>query len=66
MADTYATSVQVKAGEVIAQRLFQVSFSIDLATVEGLWADRSGEKASRTKLANTRPRPSHLTYRRSF
>ena len=53
MAETPATSVQVKAGEVIVQRLFQVSFSIDLAKVEGLWADRSGEKASRTKLANT-------------
>ncbi len=56
MAETHATSVQVKAGEVIAQRLFQVSFSIDLAKVEGLWADRSGEKASRTKLANTPPK----------
>ncbi|GAT35374.1 hypothetical protein TSACC_3439 [Terrimicrobium sacchariphilum] len=53
MAETHATSVQVKAGEVIVQRLFQVSFSIDLAKVEGLWADRSGERASRTKLANT-------------
>src|SRR5665213_2727718 len=45
---------QVKSGAVIALRLFDIAYSIDLKLAECLWAERIGGTTSRSKL-NTAP-----------
>ena len=47
------TQLEVRAGSVIALRLFDVAFAIDLARVEDLWSERAGPASSRSKLTAT-------------
>jgi hypothetical protein len=42
--------LHVQSGAVIALRLFDIAYSIDLQQAERLWADRIGEMASRSRL----------------
>ena len=42
---------QLKLGTIVALRLFDIAYAIDLPRVEGLWAARGG--ASRSRLSNT-------------
>jgi hypothetical protein len=44
---------KVQSGSVIAQRLFDICYSIDLVQAETLWADRKGGKTSRSHLGKT-------------
>jgi hypothetical protein len=48
------SELQVKSGAVIALRLFDIAYSIDLKLVENLWAERMGGMTSRSRL-NTAP-----------
>ncbi|HZP11849.1 MAG TPA: hypothetical protein VFB36_05460 [Nevskiaceae bacterium] len=47
------TQLEVRAGSIIALRLFDVAFAIDLPRVEALWAQRAGPAPSRSKLTAT-------------
>ena len=46
--------LQVQSGAVIALRLFDIAYSIDLQMVETLWSQRMGGTTSRSRL-NTAP-----------
>ncbi|MDR3418713.1 MAG: hypothetical protein P4L83_21275 [Nevskia sp.] len=46
-------ALQVRAGAIVALRLFDVAYSIDLTQVERLWAQRQGGASSRSRLSAT-------------
>ena len=46
------TDLRVQSGTVIALRLFDVAYSIDLKRIEHLWASRSGGTAIRSSLVS--------------
>ncbi len=43
----------VKSGAIIALRLFDIAYAIDLAAAESLWAQRQGGASSRSQLSAT-------------
>ena len=43
--------VVVRSGEIVAQRLFDIAYAIDLPRAERLWAEHLGGVGSRTRLA---------------
>src|SRR5262252_192353 len=43
--------VIVRSGEIVAQRLFDIAYAIDLPRAERLWAEHLGGIGSRTRLA---------------
>lgn len=45
---------RVISGEVVALRLFEIAYAIDLARVEALWAERAGASARRSRLSTAR------------
>lgn len=47
---------ELRSGTLIAQRIFDVAFAIDLPAVEQLWAARSGPSSRRGRLSNTQPK----------
>lgn len=47
------SELQIESGSVIALRLFDVAYSIDLKQVESLWSARSNGTVSRSKLSST-------------
>ena len=50
------TTVRVLAGEVIAYRLFDVAYAIDLGQAEALWQARVGATSARRRLRATPPK----------
>jgi len=48
--------LRVKSGVVIALRLFDIAYSIDLKRVEDLWAKGRGRSTSRSRLSSTPPK----------
>lgn len=46
----------IRSGVLIAQRIFDVAFAIDLSEVERLWAARSGPSSRRGRLSTTQPK----------
>src|SRR5579864_40173 len=44
-------ALKVKSGALIAHRLLDVAFAIDLKSAESLWLSREGRESRRTKLA---------------
>lgn len=46
-----ADSVTIRSGEMVATRLFDVAYAIDLAKAQALWAARPGGTGSRSRLA---------------
>jgi hypothetical protein len=54
--------LRVKSGALIAHRLLDVAFAIDLKRAESLWLAREGRESRRTKLAK-HPRRLALRYR---
>ena len=48
------SELRVESGSVIALRLFDIAYSIDLQLAELLWSERIGGPTSRSKL-NTAP-----------
>ena len=51
-----STSLEVLSGELVAKRLFDVAFAIDLTQVERLWTARTGASLQRKKLSSTPPK----------
>jgi hypothetical protein len=45
--------LRVQSGAVIALRLFDIAYSIDLQRVEALWSEGSGRSSSRSRLTST-------------
>ena len=45
-------ALRIRSGELVALRLFDVAYAIDLAKAESLWAQRPGASGSRSRLAN--------------
>jgi hypothetical protein len=48
-----AAELQVQSGAIVAQRLFDIAYSIDLGAVEQLWAKRPNSSSSRSQLATS-------------
>jgi hypothetical protein len=48
-----AHAITVQSGELVALRLFDIAYSIDLARSESLWAAHVGGATSRTHLSST-------------
>lgn len=48
-----AHAITVRSGELVALRLFDIAYSIDLARSEALWAAHVGGAISRTSLSST-------------
>jgi len=44
---------EVKSGAIVALRLFDIAYAIDLARAESLWAQRQGGASSRSQLSAT-------------
>ena len=44
---------EVKSGAIVALRLFDIAYAIDLAQAEALWAQRQGGASSRSQLSAT-------------
>ncbi len=44
---------EVKTGAIVALRLFDIAYAIDLAAAEALWAQRQGGASSRSQLSAT-------------
>jgi hypothetical protein len=51
-----ADTLQVIAGSIVAYRLFDIAYAIDLAKAERLWAQRAGPGSSRSRLSATPPK----------
>ena len=49
-------TLRVTAGEVIAYRLFDVAFAIDLVRAEAIWSARPGAGSARKRLSVTSPK----------
>jgi hypothetical protein len=47
------TATVVKSGAIVALRLFDIAYAIDLAAAEALWAQRQGGASSRSHLSAT-------------
>lgn len=45
-------SINIRSGELVALRLFDIAYSIDLTRSESLWSAHVGGSTSRTRLAN--------------
>jgi hypothetical protein len=50
------TGLTVRAGQVVAQRLFDIAYAIDLPRAEALWAARAQGPSARSRLAGTPPK----------
>jgi len=50
------STVTVRTGEIVAMRLFDVAYAIDLGRAEALWASRAGAGASRGRLNTAAPK----------
>jgi hypothetical protein len=50
------TELRVLSGQVIALRLFDLAYEIDLRRAEELWAQRSARSSERSRLARTPPK----------
>ncbi len=50
------TELRVQSGAVIALRLFDIAYSIDLKRVEDLWSQGDGRSSSRSRLSSTPPK----------
>ena len=50
------SDLRVESGAVIALRLFDIAYSIDLKRVEDLWSQGSGRSSSRSRLSSTPPK----------
>ena len=48
--------LRVVNGSVVALRLFDIAYAIDLARVEALWAAHAGTASSRSRLSTTSPK----------
>lgn len=48
-----ALAPEVKSGTIVALRLFDIAYAIDLAQAEALWAQRQGGGSSRSQLSAT-------------
>lgn len=46
-------TLEVRSGSIVALRLFDISYAIDLARVEGLWLAQGGVSSGRGRLAYT-------------
>jgi hypothetical protein len=55
-AETRPGEVGVRVGRVIACRLFDIAYGIDLARAERVWAARPGAASSRSRLSGTEPK----------
>ena len=53
MSMNESPELKVRSGMVIALRLFDIAYSIDLKRVELLWSERSGRMSSRSRLNST-------------
>jgi hypothetical protein len=51
-----ASAITIRSGEVVALRLFDIAYAIDLAAAEVGWAAHVGGISSRTRLTNTLPK----------
>lgn len=51
-----ASAITVRSGEVVALRLFDIAYAIDLAAAEAAWAAHVGGISSRTRLTKTLPK----------
>ena len=56
VTDTSEAGPLVVSGQIMAMRLFDVAYAIDLARAEALWTRHIAGGASRTKLAVTPPK----------
>lgn len=50
------SAVTIRTGEIVATRLFDVSYAIDLANAEALWAKHVGTAGSRGRLSTAAPK----------
>ena len=50
------SDLRVQSGAVIALRLFDIAYSIDLKRVEDLWSQGSGRSSIRSRLSSTPPK----------
>jgi hypothetical protein len=50
------SELRVQSGAIIALRLFDIAYSIDLKRVEDLWSQGSGRSTSRSRLSSTPPK----------
>ncbi|HEV7778073.1 MAG TPA: hypothetical protein VGO76_14485 [Luteibacter sp.] len=48
-----APAITIRSGELVALRLFDIAYAIDLTRSESLWAAHVGGSTSRTRLAST-------------
>ncbi len=48
--------LKVRSGQVVALRLFDVAYEIDLKHAERLWAERAGSASARSRLVGTPPK----------
>ena len=48
-----ARAITIRSGELVALRLFDIAYGIDLTRSESLWAAHVGGSTSRTSLAST-------------
>ena len=48
--------ITIESGELLALRLFDVAFAIDLAAAERLWSTRAGSPGSRSRLTTAPPK----------
>ena len=48
-----AGAVEVRSGHIVALRLFDIAYAIDLRRVEELWARHAGSESSRSRLSAT-------------
>lgn len=51
-----ASSVTVRAGELVALRLFDIAYAIDLARAEVAWLERAGAEGRRSRLLTAPPK----------
>jgi hypothetical protein len=50
------SDITIKSGELVALRLFDIAYAIDLGAAEAAWLARAGGASSRTRLVNTSPK----------
>ncbi|MCE5233858.1 MAG: hypothetical protein ABFC67_11510 [Mizugakiibacter sp.] len=51
-----ASAITIRSGELVALRLFDIAYAIDLARAEALWAAHVGGASSRTRLSSAPPK----------
>lgn len=54
--DMISDSLRVQSGLIVAQRLFDVAYSIDLSQLEQLWARQAGAASRRGRFSTTPPK----------